>query len=51
MYVMFNDRNYKGTQPYAGSGPDINGTTAIAGDYEANANLFGIEISKTFDAF
>jgi long-chain fatty acid transport protein len=51
MYVMFNDRNYKGSRPYAGRGADINGTTAIAGDYEANANLFGIEISKTFDAF
>jgi len=50
MYVMFKDRNYSGTTPYEG-GADINGTTAIAGDYEANANLFGIEISKTFDAF
>jgi len=50
MYVMFKDRNYSGTRAYEG-GADINGTTAIAGDYEANANLFGIEISKTFDAF
>lgn len=49
MYVLFNGRNYRGTRPYEG-GAEINGTTAIAGNYEANANLFGIEISKTFSA-
>jgi long-chain fatty acid transport protein len=51
MYVKFNDNKYEGTRPYAGAGGDINGTTALAGDYEAHANLFGIEINKRFDAF
>lgn len=51
MYVRFRDRDYRGTRPYAGSGGEINGTTAIAGNYEANVNLLGIELSKTFDAF
>lgn len=49
MYVMFKDRDYSGARPYTG-GAEINGTTAIAGNYEANANLLGIEISKTFNA-
>jgi len=51
MYVMFNERNYSGVTPYAGSGGDINGTTAIAGKYEAHAHLIGLEVSKAFDAF
>ncbi|MGB5834240.1 MAG: porin [Thiohalocapsa sp.] len=51
MFVMFKDRDYSGSRPYSGSGPEINGTTAIAGDYQANAHLIGIEVSKTFDAF
>ena len=51
MYVMFTERNYSGVTPYAGSGPDINGTTAIAGKYDAHAHLIGLEVSKTFDAF
>ncbi len=51
MYVMFTERDYTGERPYAGSGPEINGTDAIAGKYEAHAHLIGLEISKTFDAF
>ncbi len=51
MYVMFEERNYSGVTPYAGRGADINGTTAIAGKYEAHAHLIGLEVSKTFDAF
>jgi len=51
MYVMFNERNYRGAQPYSGRGADINGTTAINGKYEAHANLIGLEVSKSFDAF
>jgi long-chain fatty acid transport protein len=51
MYVMFEERNYSGVTPYAGSGGDINGTTAIAGKYEAHAHMIGLEVSKTFDAF
>jgi long-chain fatty acid transport protein len=51
MYVMFNERNYSGVTQYAGRGPDINGTNAIAGKYQAHAHLIGLEVSKTFDAF
>jgi len=50
MYVMFQDRNYRSTTPYLG-GAEINGTDAINGDYEANAHLIGLEVSKSFDAF
>lgn len=51
MYVMFKERNYSGATAYTGSGSDINGTTAIAGKYEAHAHLIGLEVSKSFDAF
>jgi len=51
MYVLFKERNYSGAKPYAGSGGEINGTTAIAGKYEAHAHMIGLEVSKTFDAF
>lgn len=50
MYVMNGERNYNGSQPYVPGGP-TNGTTAYAGKYEAHANLFGLGITKTFDAF
>jgi long-chain fatty acid transport protein len=48
MYVMFKDKSYRGSRPYAGLGTEINGTDAIAGDYEASANLIALEITKTF---
>jgi len=48
MYVKFKDRDYGGSRPYGGLGTDINGTDAIAGDYEASANLIALEITKTF---
>ena len=51
MYAVFNDRNYSGSKPYPGFGGEINGTTAIAGKYEAHAHILGLEVSKTFDAF
>ncbi len=50
MYVMFEDRDYRASKPYQGGG-DINGTTAIDGDYSANAHLIGIGVSKSFDLF
>ena len=50
MYVMFEDRNYRSATAYLG-GAEINGTDAINGDYEANAHLIGLEVSKSFDAF
>ncbi|MEA3638657.1 MAG: porin [Lamprobacter sp.] len=50
MYVKFKDRKYRSATPYV-RGVDINGTDAINGDYEANAHLIGLEVSKSFDAF
>jgi long-chain fatty acid transport protein len=50
MYVMNEDRDYEGSQPYVPGGP-TNGTTAYAGEYEAHAHVIGIGISKQFDAF
>jgi long-chain fatty acid transport protein len=47
MYVLTEDRNYVGDVPYTGQ-RDINGTTAIAGNYEGDVNLFAIEVSKSF---
>ena len=46
MYVKANDRKFRGSIPYTGEG--INGTTALNGDYEMDAHLIGIEVSKTF---
>jgi long-chain fatty acid transport protein len=48
MYVMFQDRNYRGTRQYTGLGSDVNGSNAIAGDYQAHAHLIGLEVTKTF---
>lgn len=50
MYVQFEDRTYRSATPYLG-GAEINGTNAIDGDYEANAHLIGLAVSKSFDAF
>ncbi len=47
MYVMGNDRNYRGATPYVPGG-DVNGTDAINGDYEMDAHLIGIEVVKVF---
>jgi long-chain fatty acid transport protein len=47
MYVMFEDRNYRSSKPYVPL-QDINGTSAINGDYKAHANLFGLNVRKTF---
>jgi long-chain fatty acid transport protein len=48
MYVLGEDRNYSGDTPYAGLGTEVNGTTAVAGDYEGDVNVFAIEVSKAF---
>jgi long-chain fatty acid transport protein len=50
MYVMFQERKYRSSTPYLG-GAEINGTDAINGNYKAHAHLFGLEISKSFNAF
>jgi long-chain fatty acid transport protein len=48
MYVMVDDRQYSGDTQYGGLGTDVNGSTAIAGTYESDVNLFAIEVSKAF---
>lgn len=46
MYVLANQRNYRSATPYTGS--EVNGTDAINGKYEMNANLIGITLVKAF---
>jgi long-chain fatty acid transport protein len=48
MYVLVDDRNYSGDTQYQGLGTDVNGSTAVAGTYESDVNLFAIELSKVF---
>lgn len=48
MYVLVDDRSYTGDTRYAGLGSDVNGSTAVAGTYEGDVNLFAIEVSKQF---
>lgn len=48
MYVLTEDRNYSGDTRYGGLGTDVNGSTAVAGTYESDVNLFAIEVSKVF---
>lgn len=46
MYVRAVDRDYRGVRPYTGG--DLNGSTALAGDYGMDAHLIGLEIVKVF---
>jgi long-chain fatty acid transport protein len=49
MYAFFDGkRNVTGSRSYGGLGDEINGTTAIAGEYDANAHLIGLELTKIF---
>jgi long-chain fatty acid transport protein len=49
MYVTWDDNNYQGTRAFNPLvNTDINGTTALAGDYEAHAHIFGIGVNKSF---
>jgi long-chain fatty acid transport protein len=49
MYAWFDGkREVTGSRPYGGLGDDINGTTAVAGEYDANAHLIGLELTKVF---
>ncbi|WP_201246514.1 OmpP1/FadL family transporter [Halochromatium salexigens] len=50
MYVKFEERKYRSATLYLGDA-EINGTDAIDGDYEANAHLIGLAVSRSFDAF
>ena len=47
MYVATKDRDYSGDTPYVGQS-DINGTTAINGNYKSDVNLFAVQVNKTF---
>ncbi|NEV62451.1 OmpP1/FadL family transporter [Thiorhodococcus minor] len=46
MYVTADDRNYRSSTTYTGA--DLNGTTALDGDYSFDAHLVGLQIVKTF---
>lgn len=46
MYVRAVDRDYRGVRPYTGG--DLNGSTALAGDYSMDAHLIGLELVKVF---
>ncbi|WP_323696849.1 OmpP1/FadL family transporter [Thiorhodovibrio litoralis] len=50
MLVMFENRDVDGVRPYnpLTDPGDVNGTTAIAGRYEAQAHIIGLEVTKTF---
>ena len=47
MYVLANKRNVRNAVPYVPGG-DVNGTSAVNGEYEMDASLIGIEVIKTF---
>ncbi len=46
MYIKTNTRNYRSATPYTGGGS--NGTDALDGNYEMDAQLVGIELVKVF---
>ncbi|MBK1721249.1 OmpP1/FadL family transporter [Thiocystis violacea] len=46
LYVMAVDRDYRGSRVYTGS--DLNGSTALNGDYAMDAHLIGLQVTKTF---
>jgi long-chain fatty acid transport protein len=48
MYVKTDGRDFAGTFPYAGLGTEVNGSTAVAGDYSSTINLIALEVSQTF---
>ncbi len=48
MYVLANSRNYRSAVPYRLGVTEVNGSSAINGEYEMDANLIAIEVGKTF---
>ncbi|MBK1644954.1 aromatic hydrocarbon degradation protein [Thiocapsa imhoffii] len=46
LYVKAKERSYRSTKPSLAG--DINGTSALNGDYKMDAHLVGLEISKVF---
>lgn len=53
MYVMLEDRDYRSTRPYdpVSAPGEVNGTTALNGEYSSDVHLIGLELSTSFDAF
>lgn len=47
MYVLFEDRKIDSSNPYV-PGREINGTSALNGNYDAHANLLALSVRKTF---
>jgi long-chain fatty acid transport protein len=46
MYVLAATRNVINSTPYTGG--EVNGTSAVNGKYEMNANVIALEVTKTF---
>ncbi|EXJ15282.1 OmpP1/FadL family transporter [Imhoffiella purpurea] len=46
MYVLAEERKYRSNTTYTGH--DLNGTTALDGDYSMDAHLIGLQVVKTF---
>lgn len=46
-YAAANERKFRGATPYEG-GADVNGTTALNGDYESSAHVVGFSLVKVF---
>lgn len=46
-YARANDRNFRADTPYLG-GADVNGTSALDGDYESSAHVVGLSLVKVF---
>ena len=53
MYVKLEDRDFRSARPYdpMNAPSEVNGTTALDGDYSSDVHLIGLEISTTFDLF
>jgi long-chain fatty acid transport protein len=45
-YVLANDRDFRSDTPYTGG--DVNGTSALDGEYSLNAHTLAIQLVKTF---
>ncbi len=48
MYVLANNRNVRNAARYQFGVTEVNGTSAINGEYEMDANLIALEVNKTF---
>jgi len=48
LYVRNEQRNFRSSKPYEGLGGEINGTDALDGKYQTDANLIAFELRKYF---